>query len=33
MAKDKQEKKKTRRSKSIWSDDIEIYIDPMEGKL
>ena len=30
MTKKKQEKKKTRRSKSIWSDDIELYSDPVD---
>ena len=29
MAKKKQEKRKTRRSASVWSDDIELYSDPV----
>lgn len=30
MAKEKQAKKTTRCSKSIWSDDIELYSDPVD---
>ena len=30
MARKKQERKKPRRSKSIWSDDIELYSDPVD---